>query len=303
VSVERHAPGIVELPRREGFWLRWRARVGLLPGQVSTAALVQLKRQRLLMLPVLLAFGLSPPLVLASVAGHGATTEVDATVELVTRYSNGEVRVILNDGAVLDYDESPPVSRGDHLLERRRGRYVVGIVVDGRYYPENSSSSAVWPFFLFLAPGVGLAFLMGVWTWRAYRGVKADVGAPTATTEGKYLGSWVWRGATSRLWNRGRGLNHFAGFPVAIAERAGTVSWFAAPIQLLVEVRQFEDAIAPTSHAVTLTYHPSTRAIATLTGSNGASLDLQHEIDALHPATGLQLRVGRRSRVRHLPDL
>jgi hypothetical protein len=144
-----------------------------------------------------------------------------------------------------------------------------------------------------------------VWGRRAYRQINDDLTAPLVSTRGRYLGSWAWRGLTGRLSSvtQQRRLNHFAGFPIAIEERPGEVTWFGAPVALLSEVRHFEQAIAAGTREVIVSYHPNTRAIARLEASDGsASVDLQRQIDELHPETGLQLKVSRRRRKAHLPD-
>ena len=81
------------------------------------------------------------------------------------------------------------------------------------------------------------------------------------------------------------------------------MSWYAAPIEFLNDVRHFEEAIARGSREVIVSYHPATRAVAKLEAVDGSGeLDLQRKIDAMHPETGLQLRVSQSPRTAHLPD-
>ncbi|MEY2570984.1 MAG: hypothetical protein QOE63_1334 [Acidimicrobiaceae bacterium] len=304
MSVERDAPGSVALPRREGFLVRWRARMSLLPGQVSTAALVQLKRQRigaLLAVPFFLFFVIGIPLA-AIASSH--TRDRSARVALIVAYDTGTFGIVLDNGDTLVYNQPPGVFEGQAVVERLRSSTPIGLVIDGRYASSRADSSAgAWFLAVFFLPFALFGVPSWVWTWRSYRDVKRDLAAPLERGAGTYVGSWVWRGATTRFWARGRGLKHIAGITIAVAEEPGSVTWYTAPLELLVEVRHFEEAIAASSHNVTYSYHPHTHALATLNGANGATLDLQHSIDAMHPETGLQLKVGRRSHVGHLPDL
>ena len=97
----------MNLPRREGFFVRMRARMGLWPGQVSTAALVQ-ARQRARLGWVL-------------VAALGAFTLAIVAIELAdsAQQDDGSAAVAQQ---LYDETEDSRVAREQHALERRFAR-------------------------------------------------------------------------------------------------------------------------------------------------------------------------------------
>lgn len=309
MTIAESARTIGQIPRRLGWLVRMRARSGLLPGQVSTAALVQARRYRWIMFALLVSL----PLILVSVLlladWRGTTKDRPATVVGVFEDTSGFADVVLDDGVVLYFEDPPPVRAGQVTLERRRGRYAIGLVVDGAYFASTKDNGTSWTgaFLIVLFEIVVVAVVMGpavYWGRRASKEIARDLGGPLSTARGRYYGSWAWRGMTSRMSGIQRMMGpHVSGFPVALQEGSGDPSWFGAPVDLLSEIRHFEDAIARGSREVIVTYHPATRAIAKLEAVDGsAELDLQCKIDAMHPEAGLQLRVSRRPRKAHLPD-
>ena len=307
-------PGVVRLRRRVGFFVRQRARFGLLPGQVSTAAIVQARRYRWALwigVPVILFMAAIP---IAIVASSDATQEAPATVayeigpRILAGYATYEV--VLDDGRTLGFERDPGVRLGDSVLVRQRGFDAPqGLIRNGVYVPSLSAtgSGAAAALAVFGVYGALIALFViptGAWGRRVYKQLRKDLNGPTASVTGRYVGSWTWRGMSSRLWRRQHILANLAGFPVAIESPSGELSWFGAPINLLTEIRHFETAIGPGTRQVTVTYHPQSKAIARLESVDGLAppVDLSRAIDELHPETGLSLKISRRRRHAHLPD-
>ena len=298
------------LPRRVGILVRHRARLGLWPGQVSTAGLVQARRLRwsmYLAVPFFLIF-----LVVPFAVATSKPTESPATVVAVlgsdSTAADGRFRVFLDTGDALFFDRDPGARTGDLVRVRHRGSSApLGIVVNGEYKPsrpDNNSPAIGVAFFALFDALIGLIIIpSAIWGRRTYKQINADLNVPVTTSRGRYLGSWTWRGLTSSTWNTHRSLGHLRGIPVAIEQTPGQVTWYGAPIERLTELRHFESAIAAGSKDVTITFHPNTRAIARLEATDGrAAVELSRPVDELHPETGLSLKFSRRRRHRHLPD-
>lgn len=201
---------------------------------------------------------------------------------------------------------------GDTVTVRQRGfDSPQGLVRNGVYFPSMSATDdgggLAFAIFVFVFYGLPIGLFLipsGVWGPRVYKQMREDLRLPTATITGRYIGSWTWRGMSSRLWRRQHILANLSGFPVAIEEAGGHIAWFGAPVNLLTEVRHFETAISGGSRQVTITFHPTTKTIARMASTEGlaSTLDLGRQIDELHPETGLSIKVSRRRRHAHLPD-
>jgi hypothetical protein len=308
-------PGATRLPRGTGFFVRHRARLGLMPGQVSTAALIQARRLRWMVwwtTPFVVLLAALPPIVIAASHTRDEPNTVAAVIEPAKLgEAPAPYEVVLGDGKTMFFDQDPGVRVGQVVVVRRRSTSnLLGLVVDGRYVPstrDHGGDSAV-PVLIVLcvvAPLLALFFVpAGVWGRRSYKQIRADLNAPTVEQRGRYLGSWTWRGLTGRTWGgRGQSLGQLSGFPVAIEEKPGELSWYGAPIWMLTELRHFETEIASTSRNVVVTFHPQTRVLVKVATPDGASsVDFERGLDELHPETGLSLKVSRRRRHAHLPD-
>ena len=293
---------------RVGFFAQWQARYGLLPAQVSPMSLLKARRYRLtawIGAPVLIAFALA--VIVLSVGS--STSDRAAVVRDVSHIAGessapGQLEIALEDGRIVFLDRDPQVHAGETVLVRTTSNgAAVGLVVRGEFVRTSYTYESGWWPVVFGAIYVALAMLIigpvFVWGRRAYRQIKDDIEAPLATARGRYLGSWTWGGLTSRLGRslRPRRLAWISGFPVAIEERPGDITWFAAPVQLLPDVRRFEQAMANGDREVVVAFHPHTRAIAKLETADGAaSLDVQPLLDRLPPERGGRLRMmlGRR---------
>jgi hypothetical protein len=311
---DAHSPGATALPRRVGFFVRMRARFGLLPGQVSTAALIQARRLRRLawwMAPLVVAFLFMMGLAITT----SSTTDRPGTVAAVVgptdlAGTDAPYGVVLTDGRTLFFDSAPGVSTGEDVgLRLRDDSDPIGLVVDGHYIASTADQgTAAWPlalFVIFIALVFGLTMLpSAIWGRRVYKQLRADLSAPLASGSGRYLGSWTWRGlSTGSSMLRASTLFVLSGFPIAIEERPGELSWYSAPIWMLAELRHFEAQIAGGARTVVFTFHPNTGVLASLSTPDGSSaLEFKEAIDALHPETGLSLKVSRRRRHAHLPD-
>lgn len=310
---DAHEPGTTALPRRVGFFVRHRARVGLMPGQVSTAALIQARRLRRLIWwlgPVFIVFLLLPVIAVAA-SGTKADARQIAAVVGPSGLGQGPApfEVVLDDGKTMFFDSDPGVRAGQVVLVRRRGSSnLLGLVVDGRYIAstkdQGTPTGLLVAVFLFIALVFGVGLVpAALWGRRAYKQLDADLKAPLAEGRGRYIGSWTWRAMSGRAWGRGNSLGIWSGFPIAIEEQQGVVSWYGAPVWMLAQVRHFETEITGTSRAVVFTFHPNTRALARIaTPDDACSLDFKPPLDELHPETGLSLKVSKRRRNAHLPD-
>lgn len=296
------------LTSRPGFFAQWQARYGLLPGQVSPMALLKARRYRLtgwVGAPVLVAVALA-----VTVLSIGSSTsDRPAVVSRVSQVATeplapDQFEVVLDDGSILFLDRDPQAHRGEGVLVRTTSDgAAVGLLVRGEFLRTSYTYNSGWWPVVFGAIYVALAMLMigpvFVWGRRAHRQIKADIDAPLATARGRYVGSSTWGGLTSRLGRslRPRRFAQLSGFPVAIEERPDDITWFAAPVELLPDVRRFEQAIANGNREVVVVYHPNTHAIAKLEAGDGdASLEVQPLLDRLPPARGGRLRMilGRR---------
>lgn len=302
----------IRLPRSKGFFVRWRARSGLLPGQVSTAALVSARRLRWAS-----TLGLVP-MVLVTVAllAVSSSTEetTDESVTAVASFGEAELpsnsypyRIVLEDGGVLDFDDDPQVAAGDEVVVRRGSDGdATGIVLDGdllQAQPDYDDTGGLVVMAIFFAIFLIVSAPMLVWSWRTFGQIRSDLHSPVDASTGVYQGSWQWRGLTNRLGRVGPAgalAHHLSGIPVAV-EIDGELKWFAAPAVAVSELVDFEAAIKGGDRAVTVTYHPESKAIARMQGS-GADVDFETSIDAMNPETGLSLKVSRRRRLSHLPD-
>jgi hypothetical protein len=312
VNVDHRKPTRLPLPGL-GILARLRARSGLLPGQVSTEALLKARRYRLTAwfgVPVLVVF----VVVIAVLSVGSSTSDRPAVVRDVSRVpgessAQGQFEVVLDDGSILFFDRDPRLSAEEPVLVRSTGSGAgVGLVVRGVFVPASYTYDAGWWPALFGAIYVGLALLVFVpifvWGRRAHREIKGDIDAPTNSTPGRYLGSWVWGGVSSRVGRslRPRRLAQMSGFPVAIEERPDDITWFVAPVELLPEVRRFEEAIVEGMQHVVVKYHPNTHAIVRLEAADGsATLDVQVELDRLSELRR-QLTKRPRRRPRELSD-
>lgn len=289
--------------------VRLRARTGLWPGQVSTAALVQARRWRwtiYFVVPFMLVL-----LILPYAFAKSKPTDTPTTVVVVLgseASADGRYRVFLDTGDEVSFERDPGVRVGDHVMVRHRGSSApLGLVVDGQYKPSRADrNDAVFGFVLFALYDVLIGVLViprAIWGRRTYRQIRADLNAPLTSSRGRYLGSWTWRGLTSSPWNNARSIGHLRGFPIAIEHTPGEVTWYGAPTERLTELTHFESAIATGSRDVAVTFHPNTRAISKLEAADGrAAVELGRTVDELHPETGLSLKFSRRRRQRHLPD-
>jgi hypothetical protein len=310
---DAEAPGATRLPRRTGFFVRHRARLGLMPGQVSTAALIQARRLRWMiwwMIPLVAIMALLP---LAVLAASQKTDESNTIATVVGPSGLGAApapfEVVLGNGKTMFFDRDPGVRVGQVVVVRRRSSSnLLGLVVDGRYVPSTKNQSTTTAplvvLFGFMALAFAIVFLpVGIWGRRTYRQIRSDLNAPTVEGSGRYLGSWTWRGLTTRTWGRTQSLGYLSGLPVAIEEPPGELSWYGAPTWMLSEVRHFETEIAGTSRDVVVTFHPETRVLVRVATPDGvSSIDFERALDELHPETGLSLKVSRRRRHAHLPD-
>jgi hypothetical protein len=313
VNVDSPESTITRLTRRPGFVARARARSGLLPGQVSTEALLKARRYRLtawIGVPAFLVF----VFVIVTLSAGFSTSDKPAVVREVRSVegassNQGEFEVVLGDGTILLFDRDPNVSAGETVHVRSAGNdAVVGLVVRGVLVPTSYRyDSGLWPV-VFGAMYILLAVLIivpyFVWGRRAHHQIKEDIDAPLATTRGRYVGSWSWRGMSNRLARslRSRKLGQISGFPVAIDERPDEVTWFVVPVDLLPKMQQFEETILEGTQQVVVTYHPNTHAIAKLEAADGtATLDVQVELDRLSELRR-QLTKRPRRRPRELSD-
>ncbi|MEY2450403.1 MAG: hypothetical protein QOH79_3879 [Acidimicrobiaceae bacterium] len=260
--------------------------------------------------PFVAMMALLPFAVLASSHTRDEPNTIAAVVG-PTRLGAGPApyEVVLGDGRTLFFDRDPGVHVDQVVAVRRRSSSnLLGLVVDGRYVASTKDQSTpAAPLFLlfgFFALLMGAAVLpAAIWGRRAYKQIRAELHAPTAETRGRYLGSWTWRGLTGRTWARSQSLGYLSGFPVAIEETPGQLSWYGAPIGMLSEVRHFETEIAGTSRQVVAIFHPVTRVLVRIATPDGtSSIDFERALDDLHPETGLSLKVSRRRRHAHLPD-
>jgi hypothetical protein len=284
-----------------------------MPGHVSTAALIQARRLRWIVwwaIPFGVVFVLAP---LGIYASSRATDDANSIAAVVgpSGLSEGPApyEVVLGDGKTMFFNRDPGVRAGQVVLVRRRSSSnLLGLVVDGRYVASTKNQSnptaVVGLMFGFFALLFAIVFLpVGIWGRRAYKQIRSDLNTPTAESRGRYLGSWTWRGLTGGAWGRPHSLGYWSGFPIAIEEAPGVLSWYSAPIGMLSEVRHFETEIAATTRNVVVTFHPDTRVLARVATPDGASsIDFERALDELHPETGLSLKVSRRRRHAHLPD-
>jgi hypothetical protein len=306
VSIDRRESSAVPLARRLGFLFRWRARSGLLPGQVSAGALLRARRYRWtawIGVPVLLL----SVAVIATLSVGSSTSDAPAVVREASTVadaasSSGRFEVVLGDGSILFFDRDPNVSPGEPVLVRTTGNGAgVGLVVKGDFVPTSYTYESGWWPAVIGAIYIALALLFiapfFVWGRQAHRQISADIDAPLASARGRYLGSWVWRGLSNRFARsvRRRGPWRISGFPVAIQERSDGVTWLVAPIDLLPDIRRFEEAIAEGTGDVVVAYHPNTNAIAKLEAADGtATVDVQQKLDRLSEV--LTMRPRRRPR-------
>lgn len=179
--------GVEQIPRRVGFFVRWRARTGLLPGQVSTAALVQARPFRWGLF-VFVPFVVISLIIVFAVGSSSNTADRDARVANLQDLDRSVGSGARRWGRAV-FDEHLALEPGDRVSERFRYSRAIRLVVDGRYVPStndrNSSSGRAVVFFVAWAALVGL--FVGptmVWGRRTYKTISGDLGAPTLTATG-----------------------------------------------------------------------------------------------------------------------
>jgi hypothetical protein len=296
---------ITHLNRRTGFFVRQRARAGLLPGEVSTTARLRARDARNVALFVLVLMLVGFPLVLVGISLIGQGSEWRPTlIGAVVGPDEGEqYEVLFADGGRVTLDEEPPVDEGDVVLTYGRSeRNPIGFYHEGVTYEGIRSSSLVSTLIVVglvaAAVAVPLSF-SATWANRALRSIKADLDQPLQHVSGKYLGSWTWQGIANRLAGN-RSNVKLDGFPIALRLPDGNVAWFGAPLGSLENVVRFEESIATGEREVIVHYHPNSRAVARIESVRAdITLEVDHELDELRPSTGLTLKIGRRE---DLPD-
>jgi hypothetical protein len=309
--------GPTAVPRRSGWIIRARAKLRLLPTGVSTAALLTAKRVRIL------ALGLggyilfwSVLVVVAVSIGSGADTSRTAVVLDVVEAADADAAgaafvVLLDDWAIMKLDREPGVEPGEVVgIEGPRYR-PEGLTVDGEFVPSvdfsgSRTDPADLPVGLILPFGlVALAIALGPMRWsiQSVRRIRRDLASGSIEQiEGRYLGSWRWRGLASAI-ERRPVLLPVGAVPVAVSTAPGTIRWFIAPARAVEELVDLEHVLRRTTTAVTVQVHPSTGMIASLASADGEHhLELGSGRDTLGLDTGLPLVFSRRARRRRLPD-
>ncbi len=306
-------PQRLPISRWSWFWLRRRARAGLVPGEVTTAALLAGRAERTAALWIVVA-GVILIVVLSGLALlPDELDEVPRVVVSVVAPEPGDEstihRVVLDGGEVVDFDRDPGVQRGDLVvLQSHSPLDHVGLVRDGALVEAANRDTGPEIGMIVFAVGLGASVSLsgGIRARRAHivvRGIERDLQEPTTTATGHYLGSWVWRALAGTTSTPSLLTSPLPGVPVAIEDDAGHLTWFAAPVRLLDALTEFEAAIADGNRQVAVTYHPTTRAIGRLDATEGgASVTFDHAVDAFAQTTGLSLVKRLRRRHPELPD-
>lgn len=323
--------GYIRLPRWNTLLLRNRARRGHFVGSVSTGTLIEARKHLLIALVVALYFGCFVLVIAFSSSSAPAPDvreqEVASVLTPAELTSADHFQITFTDGSAVVTYTAPDVAVGDVLLaERGPVGEVLSISKDGESIifdnttetdddgEQEASLDPVLVMFVVVAVVFFVLFALALimlpffavtelrHTIRNYLRIKRDLDAPLETVQGRYTGSWMWRG----LWTREvrpSGSHRLAGFPVAIEEQPGELSWFGAPADAYAEVVDFEAAIAAGNRQVVLHVHPNSRAIASLEAADGsAQITFDRENDEMRSSSGLSFKVSRWRRSAHLPD-
>lgn len=291
--------------------VRLRARIGLLPAVVSTAALVKAKRLRrnaLFFLGMFFAFW--PFLALIAAAGPFERSAIVVAVIDPSEIEAADSFVVqFDDGVTIAFDEDPGVSIGQTVTVRGPQSDPDGIVLDGEFIPtdgytdDGNEALVVMGVFALLTIGAGIG--PTIWTVRAVRQIKSDLRSPSESRAGSYVGSWLWRGLIHRASTKPGALDQyqFSGVPVAVDDRDG-LRWYAVPVWALTDLVRFENELRQADRQVVVHFHPETRAVTKLESAEGRHhVEFAPPVDVFDPEAGLAINFSGRARRRGFPDV